>query len=344
MLKIFKELKRRKVLTTLGVYAGAAVIIIQVADVVFPALRFPDWTVAFVVVLIFLGFPITFFLSWTYDLKREAEVGDKLDHEDVSPVKKTKKILLPITGFLTIIGGIFWVWYSLGDVTSGSDIDLQQGIKKSIAVITFNNDTGKKVGDYKCAAISDYVRTQLSQFGKLDVKSRNASLIKNISELEIDYYIEGALSEYGGNRNINVKLVNAKTESILWDEQYLFIDDQIFTYQDTIIKNILDELEIDPIGNDITSSTDIYKNQGNFKLIGKGILNFDKKKYPAAIKAFDSVLESDPENIVALYHKANSFVKLDNFQEAMTIYKNILSQSIDINPIQLSIPIPEKKI
>ena len=143
-------------------------------------------------------------------------------------VKKTKKILLPITGFLTIIGGIFWVWYSLGDVISGSDLDLQLGIKKSIAIITFHNDTGEKGGDFNCAAISDYLRTQLAKFGKLDIKSRNASLIKNISELEIDYYIEGALSEYGGNRNINVKLVNAKTESILWDEQYRFIDDQFF--------------------------------------------------------------------------------------------------------------------
>ena len=237
MQTLFKELKRRKVLTTLGAYAAAAFIIIQVADTVFPALRFPDWTVAFVIILIILGFPITFFLSWTYDLKRETD--DTLGLEDVPPVIKTKTLLLPITGFLTIIGGIFWVWYSLGDVTSGSDIDLQLGIKKSIAVITFNNDTGKKVGEFHCAAISDYIRTQLSRFGKLDVKSRNASLIKNISELEIDYYIEGALSEYGGNRNINVKLVNAKTESILWDEQYRFMDEQIFAYQDTIIKNIL---------------------------------------------------------------------------------------------------------
>ena len=29
------------------------------------------------------------------------------------------------------------------------------------------------------------------------------------------------------NKNINVKLVNAKTESILWDEQYRFFDEQL---------------------------------------------------------------------------------------------------------------------
>ena len=110
MLKLFQELKRRKVLRTLGVYAGVAFIIIQVADIVFPHLLIPDWVTKFVVVLVILGFPITFFLSWTYDLKREAEAGDRLGHEDVSPGGKSKNMLLPITGFLTIIGGLFWFW------------------------------------------------------------------------------------------------------------------------------------------------------------------------------------------------------------------------------------------
>ncbi len=93
MPKLFQELKRRKVLTTNGVSAGAAFIIIQVAEIVFPRLFIPDWAVTFVIVMAILGFPITFFLSWTYDLKREADAGDKLDDEDGPQVKKTKKIL-----------------------------------------------------------------------------------------------------------------------------------------------------------------------------------------------------------------------------------------------------------
>ena len=113
MLKLLQELKRRKVLTTLGVYAGAAFIIIQVAGVVFPALRFPDWTVAFVIVLVILGFPITFFLSWTYDLKREDKADDTLSPEDVPPVKKSKKCCSPLPVFLPLLVacfgfGTFW--------------------------------------------------------------------------------------------------------------------------------------------------------------------------------------------------------------------------------------------
>ena len=71
MLKLFKELKRRKVLKTLGVYSAAAFIIIQVSDIVLTRLMLPDWTVTFIIVLVILGFPLTFFMSWNYDIVSE---------------------------------------------------------------------------------------------------------------------------------------------------------------------------------------------------------------------------------------------------------------------------------
>ena len=77
MLKFYNELKRRKVIKTLGAYAAAAFVTMQVAETVFPRLGFPDWTVTFVIFLLVLGFPITFFFSWTYDLRREPETDSK---------------------------------------------------------------------------------------------------------------------------------------------------------------------------------------------------------------------------------------------------------------------------
>ena len=93
MLKLLKELKRRKVLTTLGVYGAAVLIIIQVADIVFTRLLLPDWTVTFIIILLILGFPVVFFFSWTYDLKRESEAGNESEENDVESNKKSKKIL-----------------------------------------------------------------------------------------------------------------------------------------------------------------------------------------------------------------------------------------------------------
>ena len=199
MLKLYKELKRRKVLTTLGVYGAAAFIIIQVADIVFTRLLLPDWTVTFVIVLAILGFPITFFFSWTYDLKQDAKMDDNSD-------KKYTKIVLPLTGFLTIVGGAFWFWYSLGNITSGSDLDLEMGIKKSIAVFNFENLSGEKAGDFLCAGIRANIHSQLTKLGKLDVKSRSVNNKNQIKDLDLDYFtitysdIDGS---WEGEGNIN---------------------------------------------------------------------------------------------------------------------------------------------
>ena len=71
--RLIEELKRRNVLKTMGVYAAAAFIIIQVSEIVFPRLFLPDWTVTFIIVLVLIGFPITFFLSWTYNVYPNSE-------------------------------------------------------------------------------------------------------------------------------------------------------------------------------------------------------------------------------------------------------------------------------
>ena len=264
MSNLYKELRRRKVLKNIGGYAAAGFIIIQVAEIVFPRLLLPPWTVTFVIALIILGFPIAIFLSWTYDLKRETGIDDKSVRGDVESDKVSRKMLLPLTGFLTIVGGAFWIWYSFGNVSSGSSLDLQMGIKKSIAVFSFENLTGQKDGDFACAGITEYVRSVLTKVGKLDVKDRRSSIDNNANDLDVDFSIQGTLSDFGGKRNLSISLVNAKSKTNLFNKQYPFNDEQNVTLTETIIQNILTELKIVPVGNDLTSSVHTYKNSGNF--------------------------------------------------------------------------------
>ena len=59
--QIFKELQRRHVFKSAGIYAVAAWVIMQVAEIVTPALYLPEWTTTLVIFLLALGFPITTF-------------------------------------------------------------------------------------------------------------------------------------------------------------------------------------------------------------------------------------------------------------------------------------------
>ena len=62
-------------------------------------------------VVILIGFPVTFILSWIYDITPEGiEKTARESNLDLpSSANRSKKILLPITGILTII----W-WRILG--------------------------------------------------------------------------------------------------------------------------------------------------------------------------------------------------------------------------------------
>ena len=147
-MNLFQELKRRKVFKTVGVYAATALIIMQVADIVFPRLLLPDWTVTFVIVLVIIGFPITFFLSWNYDIKPDS----KLDSGEINPeeatypeatqTEKSNLNIYTITGgALAVIGIMFWFFFS----TSSLSIAEEKTIENSIAVFRFDNLSSESV-------------------------------------------------------------------------------------------------------------------------------------------------------------------------------------------------------
>ena len=64
------ELERRRVFRVAVLYAIVVFVILQVAEIVFPALRLPEWSLTFVVAISLLCFPIALVLAWYYDITR----------------------------------------------------------------------------------------------------------------------------------------------------------------------------------------------------------------------------------------------------------------------------------
>ena len=59
---------RRHVFRVGAAYLVVAWLLLQIAEVLLPALRLPDWTVTFFIVLLVLGFPVTLYFAWIYDI------------------------------------------------------------------------------------------------------------------------------------------------------------------------------------------------------------------------------------------------------------------------------------
>jgi hypothetical protein len=68
MTDFLAELKRRKVVRAAFVYAAAAFVILQAADLLANGLRLPGWVFPTITVLVVLGFPIMLVLAWTFDV------------------------------------------------------------------------------------------------------------------------------------------------------------------------------------------------------------------------------------------------------------------------------------
>lgn len=69
--QFWQELKRRKVVHVITVYASAAFVIIELINNLAEPLNLPPNLLTIVVIVLALGFPLAIILSWLYDVTSE---------------------------------------------------------------------------------------------------------------------------------------------------------------------------------------------------------------------------------------------------------------------------------
>jgi len=90
---LWRELKRRKVIQVIVVYATAAFMILEAVEMVFTRLNFPDWTISFVMILLAIGFPLAIIFSWIFDYTPTGIMKTKTMEEirEISEKKEEKE-------------------------------------------------------------------------------------------------------------------------------------------------------------------------------------------------------------------------------------------------------------
>jgi len=68
MQNLMKELRRREVFRTAGLYVGICWIVIEVSSVFLPAFEAPEWILRALIIAALVGFPIMIVLAWVYDV------------------------------------------------------------------------------------------------------------------------------------------------------------------------------------------------------------------------------------------------------------------------------------
>lgn len=70
-LSFWQELKRRKVVRVILVYAAASYVILELVSIIAEPFGLPDWTLKIVFIILSIGLIISIILSWIYDITPE---------------------------------------------------------------------------------------------------------------------------------------------------------------------------------------------------------------------------------------------------------------------------------
>jgi TolB-like protein/Tfp pilus assembly protein PilF len=252
--QFWQELKRRKVLRVITVYAAAAFVILQLVEILAPSLRLPEWTMNLILVLLIVGFIIAVILSWIYDVHPEGgivktEPSHKVKEEDIPKLSNSWKIASYFS-FVVIVGLIV-----LNIIPRTGSSKEKVILDKSIAVLPFINDSQDKDNEHLINGIMEDLLINLQSIKELRVPGRtsveqyrnNLKPIPEIaSELNVAYIVEGSGQRYGNKIRLRVQLVEGATDKHLWADSYdeeINEPEDIFRIQSRIAKSIAAELQ-----------------------------------------------------------------------------------------------------
>jgi pentatricopeptide repeat protein len=217
------ELKRRRVYQVAGVYAAAAFVAAQAAELFLPRLGLPDWTVTLVVVLAVAGFPVALILGWAFDIT-PAGVTRTESASDAQPAALPAKWRIAggtATAVLVLAGGGWW----LSGIAFAPSPSIQ-----SLAILPLENLSGDPEQDYFVAGMHDGLISELGRIGALRVISRQTMMryrnsdktVPEIArELNVAGVIEASVLRSNGEVQLGVRLIRAlPEEQNLWAETY----------------------------------------------------------------------------------------------------------------------------
>jgi adenylate cyclase len=293
MREFFKELQRRRVIKVGIGYVIAAWLVLQLADVIFPALQLPVWSIALVLGFLIVGFPLALALSWVFDI-----TPDGIRRSDASTqtaLAATPDAPRPSAG-------------------------------PSIAVLPFPDMSAEKDQEHFCDGLTEEILNVLTRIPNLRVASRTSSfsfkgketdLKAAADKMQVAHILEGSVRKSGTRIRVTAQLIETATDSHLWSETYDRELDDIFAIQDDIAAKILDVLkcrlgsEAAPVPT--TESTRAYE----YFLRGRGyMISGGMRDVALSLEMFQKAVNVDPTFVRAWIDMA----------EQCSIYANFFSK------------------
>jgi TolB-like protein len=267
MASLVKELKRRNVFRVAVGYLILGWVVLQITDIVAPALHLPEWTMTLVLLLGVIGFPFALFFAWAFELTPE---GLKREHEVDRSQSIThhtgRKVDFAIIGLL-VVALVFIAWdaylsgpddevpvaEAVGTAVETGQIEPGQATPVSIAVLPFVNMSPDPDQEYFSDGLSEEILNLLAKVPGLKVIARTSSFafkgknqdIRTIGQaLDVSTVLEGSVRKSGERVRITAQLIEVSSGAHLWSDTFDRTLTDIFAVQDDVAAEILKALQV----------------------------------------------------------------------------------------------------
>lgn len=262
------ELRRRSVLKVAASYLLGMWIVLQVAQVTFAPLRFPDWWMTALTIIAIIGLPIVVVLAWTYDITAEGIVVDP-GADGLGAVKlarpRPRQSLAPFivagVALMACVTGFAW-WRSLeqrpavvlaGDTAADETPGASQAGAESIAVLPLVDMSAAGGNGWLGDGLSEELSTRLAQVPGLRVAARTSAFgfrdrnvdVRRIGQsLGVRHVIEGSVRREGDHVRVTVQLIDTTSGFHVWAGSFDRAWRDVLSLQNEIARSVAEALQL----------------------------------------------------------------------------------------------------
>ena len=233
----------------------------------------------------------------------QGNLGDSTERQSHSANRSAKPLAALVVAVLVLVGGFFGYRYFSG--SGGDQIN-------SIAVLPFENRSDSTDTEYLSDGLADSLIYRLSRLPNLKVsptssvmryKGKGSDTSQIAKELNVDAVMTGRLVQIGESLSISVQLTDARTDKLIWAEQYDRKMADLLATQREIATTITQKLQLklssegeQKLAKKFTISDEAYQLylRGQYHLARRSKEDLEK-----AVDYFEQAIKLDPNFALA---------------------------------------------
>lgn len=321
--RFYEELKRRRVIRVVTVYIFVLWPIIQIADILTPAIGVPPTAMRYMLIAFVAGLPVVLILAWLFDLNKGGVVRAAADEGQPGQALIGRSAEITVIGVLVI--AVVVLFFLQSSVTSEEAPVAELPVAKTIraiAVLPFVSFSSKREDELFSDGLTEELLNVLSRIKDLRVTARTTSFAykgvnRNVQdigdELNVDTILEGSVRRNDVQNTIRVtaQLIDTASGVHIWSNTFDREFRDIFKIQDEIAAAVVEQMHLTLAAGESTNlkaretadpEAMVAYSMGRSELAKRTSVSFDN-----AIRYFKAAIAVDPGYADAYAELANAY-------------------------------------